>query len=1159
MRKSVIITLLVLCLPLISKAQGGRYDNIVLAGSGRPVGGAKISVCSQPATIANGSCTPTVTVYTDTTDGTACTGTLQFPPLIPSGPASGCSNPLLSNGFGNFHFYAPVGTPYTLVISGVGITTTTLYDQVTGTTGGGAITSVFGRTGIVVQQSGDYACTQVTNCPATNADTTWTNNLRIKGPSPHADLSAFTRPINTNGCSTTATINILTPTIATLANGACFQTNNGLFNDGITIWGAGASVSISSPGAPTVTPNTISSGGVNLGGGNYTPNTVVNGATGSSTYSYIIVAFDQFGGFAAPSSATTITNGPATLGPFSCTISTETRSGTNVTKNYSSSCPGAVAGAMSFDTGTQPNPAGTFAGFFNTQTVNSSTQVVYAGPYNSASFGWNSTDNGNSGTNSSSGGTSYFFNSNHLSWTYGAGVWRYGICVERPGDGSYHRVGMTRPSTSVNKDIQFDDYGATMMAGYIFPPYFTDAVCNGVAGQNDPLTTTITAGAGTTTVTLANAASNGVTSATALFDNGPGLVAAGTSVATNPAGELYVPPTAFTFGYVINSFTTLPATKIRQAGKIAINETIKVPGGVTWSGDAAVSCSPTAFQYFTGSAACILMQNANPAIYIAGDLVWMQNLSFITTGSDNWGTMIVDDAPHTRFSNMGFSPDGATDSDFLSIPLVLRGGNGSADCQYDLDHIGFGMAGFSTTPGSWNPGIFIPSAQASDGTLTNGGCIVNLSKMSIGLHGIIQEGSGVDWNMDNIDRQGGVMPFLWHLNGSPTSGENISANTVSLDTDGTSLLSIGNNNGMRVVDNFKGYDVKAGTGTTFGGFGPSSLSIDYSITTTLPNANGGTSRQCARTGVGNLITLNCNFDYNAYIGPTAKIYTPLAAPTGVTGTAVAGGTITASIQIQFIVVANDINGQSSIGSTASAGATTSNTCPGSGNCQFSVSWTPVPGASSYSVFGCQVGAAGVMFQCPTYTNILGAGTNATASPVTLNVLGGGSVGPQSVTLAGLTGLTSIGLWGPQTALSEGSAPTAAPNMDQMYADSTAHRILENSNGGSVWLAHSLVVCSGTYALSTGNINNNSRTVNTFNTCPQYGTAANINHLTDHVSCSFVGDINGQTGYAVSAPFISIRTYIPTADGAFDVDQINQTGAAIPALGAVSVACAVTRP
>lgn len=875
------------------------------------------------------------------------------------------------------------------------------------------------------------------------------SSLVVKGPIPSANLAAFTRPTNFNGCSTLATINIGTPTTANLTSGACFQTNNGLFNDGITIYNAGPAVTISSPSAPTVTPNTISSGGVNLGGGNYTPNTVVNGATGSSTYSYILVAFDQFGGFAAPSTATTIANGPASLGAFSCAISTETRSVRNVTKNYSSSCAGAVAGAMSLDTGTPPNPAGTFGGFFNTQTVNSSTQVVYAGPYDSSAFGWNSTDNGNSGTNSSTGGTSYFFNSNHLLWTYGTGVWRYGICAERPGDASYHRIGMTRPSTSQSKDIQFDDYGATMMAGQVYPPYFTDAVCNGVAGQNDPLTTTITAGAGTTTITLANAASNGVTSATALFDNGPGLLAAVNSVSTGGHfGEVYVPPVtnASNNFFVINSYTTLPANvKIRQAGAININEPINLTNNDLWSGDASAQCGAPGLGYYGQPTACIYMNNAFPGIYISGSNVTMQNLSLLTSGSANRGTMIVDDGNIGKFSYVGFAPDGATDTDFLTEPLVLRGGNGSNVCQYELDHINFNIATFSTTPGSWNPAIFRPYAQASNGTLAQGGCTINMSKMSVSGHGIVQEGGGVNWNFDNIYRQGGIMPFLWDLNGSAASPEIISFNTAQLDTDGSSILSIGNNTGTPVTDIVKGYLVNANGGTSFGGFGPSAYDISYSGITTAPNANGGSYRGCA--GANTTTVLNCNFDLNAYIGNNAKAFFPLAPVAAApTVTTVSGGSYGASVGAEFAIAAVGPDGGETFITPLSSAATTDASCPGSGKCSFQITWTGVTGASTFNLYGCGVvGISGVT--CPAVNQ---AATGIT-SPYTFTNGGtiGGGHNPNAFTQTGVSGITKNMVWALQFPTAESTAPTCLPNYDQIFGIASGHRLSFCDNAGSV--------------------------------------------------------------------------------------------------------------
>ena len=40
--------ILLLCLPLTAKAQNAAYSDIVLSGSGRPIAGANVSVCSTP-------------------------------------------------------------------------------------------------------------------------------------------------------------------------------------------------------------------------------------------------------------------------------------------------------------------------------------------------------------------------------------------------------------------------------------------------------------------------------------------------------------------------------------------------------------------------------------------------------------------------------------------------------------------------------------------------------------------------------------------------------------------------------------------------------------------------------------------------------------------------------------------------------------------------------------------------------------------------------------------------------------------------------------------------------------------------------------------------------------------------------------------------------
>jgi hypothetical protein len=869
------------------------------------------------------------------------------------------------------------------------------------------------------------------------------NSLNVKGPTPSANLRNFTRDAwSYNGCSTTATISLGSPTTATVASGACFQ--NG---DGITIVGAGAAVSVSTPSAPTVTPAALSAGGTELGGGTSVVTVVApaNGGTKASTYQYIIVAFDKFGGFAAPSSATTITNGLAALGTFNCPISTESRSGRNVTVNFTSACQGAVVGAGMLITGTQPNPPLTFTGFYNIQTVNSSTQVVLAGPYNSNGFGWNSSDNNaNLGTNSGTGGTAYFISSNHLSWTYGAGVWRYGICAKRPGDSSYNPIYITKPSSAVYRDIQADDYGSPFMDNQVFPRYFTNAVCNGVAGLADPLTTTVTAGGGTTTLTLNNAATTAVTGNPARFDNAPGIVVAANSVAAaGTYSELFIPPTGNpgSHAFIVESYLTLPAgIKIKQAGTLVANETVEVSGNILWDGSGSAQCSGGQFAYYVTGGACIYTIYSNPTTYISGDNVHMENLGFATTGNQNGPVFIVDDASHTSIHHVQFAPSGGTNVDFLSMAIDIRGDVSGGDSKYDIDHILYVSSTYSTQAATWTPWLFMANAQNGSGGLANPAAIVNLGHVSLSWRGIVQEGSGVTWHIENVNRQSGVMPFLWHENGNGL--ETITIKSSNIDTDGASIVSMGNNTGVPsgTPDIIQGVDVSAGAGLTFGGFGPVAYQIlsQGQPVAPLPNATGVTI-DCANSGT---VNLDCNYDQTAYIGPNAEIFFPLPAPTNPTATAAAGGAISASITVQATVTAVGLDGKETISAVLSSGATTSGTCPGSGNCEINIAWTP-PSASgvSYNVYACTTTIAPVC-------NVAGPSrqaTGITGTTYTLTTCCSGGIPPPSFTQTGQSGQLATITYSPTFESPEEAAPSGLTNVGVWYEDSSTHLPTVNAN------------------------------------------------------------------------------------------------------------------
>jgi hypothetical protein len=117
LRRLILLTSLLL-LPSLASAQYSRYDGFILGNRG-PLGGQSIAVCSQPAITLTQPCSPLISLYQG---------------------SSGVSlpNPLTSDSYGNFHFYAPPGI-YTIQIYGPQVYTPyVLTDQ---TLPGGTITN----------------------------------------------------------------------------------------------------------------------------------------------------------------------------------------------------------------------------------------------------------------------------------------------------------------------------------------------------------------------------------------------------------------------------------------------------------------------------------------------------------------------------------------------------------------------------------------------------------------------------------------------------------------------------------------------------------------------------------------------------------------------------------------------------------------------------------------------------------------------------------------------------------------------------------------------------------------------------------------------------------------------------------------------------------
>lgn len=121
-----------------------RSDGWVKSVLGQAIAGAQIYVCTQPADVSYVPPIPQAAIYSDSAG------------LLP------ITQPLSTDGFGHYDFYVAYGT-YTVVVVTGGNIQQVYQDQTIGfPTSASGVSSVFGRTGDVVAQTGDYSVAQIT-------------------------------------------------------------------------------------------------------------------------------------------------------------------------------------------------------------------------------------------------------------------------------------------------------------------------------------------------------------------------------------------------------------------------------------------------------------------------------------------------------------------------------------------------------------------------------------------------------------------------------------------------------------------------------------------------------------------------------------------------------------------------------------------------------------------------------------------------------------------------------------------------------------------------------------------------------------------------------------------------------------------------------------
>jgi len=517
-------------------AQGSRKDDIVFNTRGIPLAGATIRVCAMPAS--GQPCTPLALIYSDA----ALTQAL--------------ANPTTTDGLGNYFFYAAPGK-YEIEVSGPGIATKQLANVIlpndpssptfSSVNSSGAISAfslnltgnltVNGNTTVIGNlASGTLNLSNQSTPPGaantgtvnlytktadkrlyykddtgaeigplasgsgaqTNVQNTFTAqqnfdaNFEAKGPNPYFSLARYGGYGSSTNPSPTITCSINSSSTTLTCPGGSGDFLNG---HGVVVPKAGAATALATPGQPTVTPTYL--------------------VNGSATYTYQLLAEDRQGGLTAASTAGQTTAGASTLGANNIAFSSCVR--TNGVATYTSSV------AHNLQAGAQVNISGFTGGVFD---YCNGVKTIASTP-TSTTFTTNDGTLANE-TNTTGAPVVTVMACNTL--TFASGSFSGGNTIHY---WIYRNGALAGVAAGI--DPWFQDCGTNVNTA----PAYVPSTPPGSA-QPGYLASTIVSGAGTTSLTLANAASSTVSSVTVLHDNSINLKSAMQAVYNVGGGSVYI-------------------------------------------------------------------------------------------------------------------------------------------------------------------------------------------------------------------------------------------------------------------------------------------------------------------------------------------------------------------------------------------------------------------------------------------------------------------------------------------------------------------------------------------------------------------------------------------------------------------------------------------
>ena len=926
--------------PRLAQAQGTRKDDIVFNSRGIPLAGATIRVCAMPAT--GQPCTPLALIYSD------------------FGLTQALANPTTSDGLGNYFFYAAPGK-YEIEISGPNITTKQIPNVVlpndpSSPTFSGAVSAfslslggnltVSGNTTVVGNlASGTLNVTNQSSPPGTPAtgtvnvytktadkrlyykDDTGTEigplgpgsgaqlnvpntftapqsiaaDFHTKGPNPWFDITLFGGYESTAIQSTTGSISSSSTTL-TLAAAKDFA--NG---QGVVVIGAGPATALAAPTGLTVSQTNIG---------------------GSTAYSYCVVAEDYANGRSACSAVASTSSGPSSLGLFTAaTISSCTRSSGVVSCTTTAAHNLATGAYIEIQAGTTGNSA--YEGTA-TVTVTGSTTFTFT------QYGA-----GNDSTGITAG-TVRTVAQNLVQWNevdytvLRSYIYRCTTTCSLPANASnYSLAGVTQ-----GMDGGFLDDGASLPASSVGDGDVSATAPTAATAQW--LSTTISSGGGTTSLTLANSASTTVTNGTVLHDNVPAIKAACAAIGAiyptnNDGGTLYIPnngtfPIASTLNLGSACNVGVGAVELQLAAPLSLSASIIPGGSVTTIRGMPNFSNPTGFYQF--EALSYVGGSAYPLFYLvpgtSHDKV-LRNLLMKVGGAYQSAVVQDQDAGGNNVASIRYDNVTLSGGNCFGSPYIMGGGFG-----FFWTHGGQGLAAtsFACSPATWvkaNYGLGVSASQLPgivyyDKTYVFGGMLWDaaghniLSSIGIG-HWELKEflvesayGPGIraklgqntinDVSIVNpgyADFLGGAATPFFDLNGAGISGLKIFGAVC------------GNSNQPLFASNSSAQAVMLETG--FYGSG------------------------CGYIGLQNYVMNHTTFNgatLNAQNGGIVQyaINSPATPSVSNTSGSLASGTY------YYKIIANDANGNTSLASAVSAA------CTSNGSQACVVSWTLVPGQAS---------------------------------------------------------------------------------------------------------------------------------------------------------------------------------------------------------------------